>query len=103
MSVNLTGQNDYTPLHYAAQYGSLEATNALAERGADISITDVNLNTLMHLALINAELKVFLYLTIIGADNNFEVQNSFIFPKPLPIDITNQQQRLCPSYCCCLL
>jgi ankyrin repeat protein len=40
MSVNVTNTEDSTPLHIAAQFGNLEATKTLVERGAAINITN---------------------------------------------------------------
>jgi len=45
MSVNLTDKNDYTPLHISAQFGHLEASKALLERGAAINYINIYGNT----------------------------------------------------------
>lgn len=50
-TVNSKDEFGKTPLHYAAQKGSLETVNALLGKGADLSIQDNEGNTPLHSAL----------------------------------------------------
>ncbi|TPX54404.1 hypothetical protein PhCBS80983_g05947 [Powellomyces hirtus] len=49
-------------LHFACAAGSVDAAQALIERGADISLQDVNGNTCLHLAVLANELDCVLLL-----------------------------------------
>jgi ankyrin repeat protein len=42
LSVNLTSENEWTPLHYSAKNGNLEAKKALVGRGA--ALNNINKN-----------------------------------------------------------
>jgi ankyrin repeat protein len=68
MSIDLTGENDCTPLHYSALFGKLEATKILVERGADLNSTDEYGDTPMDLAFSNNKLEVFLFFKLIRVD-----------------------------------
>ena len=52
---NATDDNDYTPLHFAAQEGCLEAAEALIAAGAIVDAIDVNGNTPLFTAVMNFE------------------------------------------------
>jgi len=63
MCVNLTNTQDSTPLHFSAQFGYLEATKALLERGAAINSTDKNGDTPLMVAAFERKLQILRYLT----------------------------------------
>jgi ankyrin repeat protein len=63
-------KDNFTPLHYTAHYGNLEATNILVDRGAAINSTDDHFNTPLDLALNIDKFEVFLYMKVICVDAN---------------------------------
>jgi ankyrin repeat protein len=61
---------NWTPLMYAARQGSLEAARTLADRGADLNLTDPDGATALMLAIINAQFDTAALLAEKGADPN---------------------------------
>ena len=57
LSVNLTDTNDFTPLHFSAEFGHLDATKALVERGAAINNTNKYGETLLMRAVFSGKLE----------------------------------------------
>jgi ankyrin repeat protein len=61
---------DWTPMMYAARQGSLDASVALAEGGADVNLKDPDGATALVLAIINSQFHVASMLLDKGADPN---------------------------------
>jgi ankyrin repeat protein len=70
MSVNLTDRENSTPLHAAAEFGHLETTKTLIERGADMNIINIRGHTPLTVAAYNGKLEIVLYLTKLCAGLN---------------------------------
>ena len=70
MSVNLTDTYDSTLLQVSVEFGHLEATKILVERGAVINYTNNHCNRPLMLAAYCGKLETFRYLTETGADIN---------------------------------
>jgi ankyrin repeat protein len=65
----LSDTDDSTPLHVSVQFGNLEATKALFERGASINNTNKHGVTPLMLGAYNGKLEMFHYLTDIGTNS----------------------------------
>jgi ankyrin repeat protein len=68
MSVNLTNTNGSTPLHISAEFGHLEATKSLVERGASFVRVNKYVDTPLNLTSRKSELDVCRFFTEIGDD-----------------------------------
>lgn len=68
--VNVTDQNGWSPLHFAAQEGDVKVVKRLIELGADISATEFNGNTPLWVATMNSHYgtEVIGVLLSFGAD-----------------------------------
>ena len=66
MSVNLCNTNDFTPLHVSAEFGHLEATKALVERGANRYITNKYGDTPLSLATRKNRSNICCFLIDVG-------------------------------------
>jgi ankyrin repeat protein len=79
--------NEWTPLHFAAQDGKLEVARTLIDSGANINITDINGNTPLWVATMNShdQSEVVGILLMHGADplqkNNHDVSPNDISPE----------------------
>jgi ankyrin repeat protein len=60
----------WTPLMYAARQGAIDAVRTLADRGADLDLTDPDGATALVIAIINANYEVAQLLIEKGADPN---------------------------------
>jgi ankyrin repeat protein len=69
-SVNLTNTNDPTPLQFSAQFGHLEATKTLVDRGASFNKINKYGDTPHYLATRKDQLDVCRFLTETGTDIN---------------------------------
>jgi ankyrin repeat protein len=63
-------RGNWTALMYAARQGSLEATRALAESGADLNLADPDGTTALALAILNGHFDTAAILAEKGADPN---------------------------------
>ena len=63
-------RGSWTPLMYAARQGSVDATRALADAGADLNLTDPESTTALVRAIVNAHYDVAGVLLEKGADPN---------------------------------
>jgi ankyrin repeat protein len=59
MSIDLRNGYDWTPLHYSAKYGNLEATKALAKTGSALNKINKRGNTPLLLTATFGKLDVF--------------------------------------------
>lgn len=57
-NVNITDQDSYTPLHYAARFGRIYIVQVLLEKNAETKRQDGGGNTAAHLALKNGHNEV---------------------------------------------
>ena len=74
-NVNVTGNFDYEPLHYAAQDGHIEVTKVLLQNGADINAYNSNSKTPLYLAVEKEQLEIIKLLLQNGADVNSKNTN----------------------------
>ena len=63
MSVNLTNRDECTPLHFCAEFGHLDATKTLVERGASLHYTNRYGYTPLMVATNNGNFEILCYLT----------------------------------------
>jgi ankyrin repeat protein len=63
MTVNFTDTHDNTPLNFSAEYGHLDATKILVERGAAINKTNNVGDTPVTRAAQKGKLEIVRYLT----------------------------------------
>jgi ankyrin repeat protein len=78
MSVSLTNTDEFTPMPISAQFGHLEATKSLVERGAALNCTNKYGNTPLMVAAYNDKLEICRYLKGMGADINIRgAHNSY--------------------------
>jgi ankyrin repeat protein len=68
--VTILPRGNWTALMFAAREGSLEATQALAEAGADLNLTDPDGTTAVIVAIINSHYDTAAMLVNKGADPN---------------------------------
>ena len=64
--------NEWTPLHYACQYGQLLIVRCLIDKGADIEAKDKDQQTPLHIASQFGETDVVKYLVSKGANINIK-------------------------------
>ena len=67
MSVNVTNTDDNTPLHVATEFGHLEATKALVDRGASLNKVNIYGDTPLSLRTLKGQLEFCRFLTEKGA------------------------------------
>ena len=67
---NLNKSDEFTPLRFCAEFGHLEATKALVERGAAINYTDRDGNTSLIVAAFKGKLEIFRYLLIYSMEQS---------------------------------
>jgi len=68
--INLKDEAGNTPLHHAAMIGSVEMTELLISKGADINAQNTQLNTPLHEAIQNRKENTSLLLIEKGADHS---------------------------------
>ncbi len=66
--VNAKGENDMTPLHYAAHQGHSDVVRILIERGADVNAREQDNGTPLHYAAMEGFLEIVRLLIEQGAD-----------------------------------
>lgn len=69
-SVNARNPSQFTPLHFAAELGSLEVAKLLIENGADVNVKGENGSTPLHQAVLKHNTNIVAFLISKKADVN---------------------------------
>ncbi|KAI9348741.1 poly polymerase catalytic domain-containing protein [Zopfochytrium polystomum] len=76
IEVNISDSFGRTPLHYGARRAASSCVNALVRKGVDINKTDDDGNTAIQIALMEANVDIFLNLAVMGA----KITGTITFP-----------------------